>query len=112
MKKIYYINLIAFIITLLLYLTIWLGLIAQIALGFIQLILSLILRFDFNYSDKRKHLNYYHLIVIFYSGLFFIPVVFESFMNNIFGIIIYIILPMSIASYFTWIVDSPKKTIL
>ncbi|WP_211075738.1 hypothetical protein [Aquimarina sp. MMG016] len=100
MKTIHNINKWSFIITLLLYLTIYFGLLAQILLGSVQIILVLILLYywkDFQ-TKQKQHLAIYVGIVIFY-GLLFLTNVLKSY----FLIFFITVVPMSIAGYFVYI---------
>ena len=100
MKIIYYINKFALTITLVLYLTVFYGLFAQIALGAIQLLSALILfiywkKFD---SSTKKRIKYYWVAVIIYGLLWLLD---WTFVNELLVLIIGVILfPMLIASYF------------
>ncbi|MDT0558419.1 hypothetical protein RM697_07165 [Ichthyenterobacterium sp. W332] len=100
MKYIYYTNKFVIITTAILYLTLYLGLYAQIVLGFVQIISSLLLLFHWKlFSKKSKSRLYcYYTITITYGlcWLFDWPL----FNSMLFGIIAIIIIPMSIATYF------------
>ena len=102
MKIIYKINKWSYIITLALYLTLFLGMYAQIALGAIQIILALIISVKWKKLDtnsKTKMLNY--LVVILMYGFLLLVIDFE----NIAGLLIILlfVLPMLIATYFVYI---------
>ena len=107
MKTIHNINIVSFILTLLLYLTVIGGLLAQIALGFIQVILAiavLLLWESFN-SDSKKLISIYWISVVSY-GLISLRI------GNQFKdlwIAFYIIVPMSIAAYFVYVTYSIKN---
>ncbi|MGV6830846.1 MAG: hypothetical protein ACWA5P_04675 [bacterium] len=110
MKLLYNINKYALVITLVLYLTIFLGLYAQIVLGIIQVLTSLILILAWKEIDKnlRKQLIIYWSISVLY-GLFWNLDWHQS--NNTFLVISSLmVFPMSIAIYFFYILNSIKKT--
>ncbi|WP_033959248.1 hypothetical protein [Psychroserpens jangbogonensis] len=111
MKIIYLINKIALIITLALYLTIVFGLYAQIVLGAIQVICALTLfLFWKKFSNKtREQLYIYWTVVISYGLCWLIDWTnFNDSFTFIFGIII---VPMSIAIYFVYILRSTTNYI-
>jgi len=108
MKTLYYLNKIAFIITLLLYMTIVYGMFSQMFLGGIQVISAAILFLSWSkFSKKTKeHLSIYWVL----SSIYGICWLFEwkSFDETfiiIFGIMV---LPMAIAAYFLYILNSIK----
>ena len=107
MKKLYQLNKIVLIITAILYLTIILGLNAQIVLGVIQLLSALSISLiwnKFNFRHK-KHLLIYWTIVIIYGIGWYLNIE----INDQWWIIVMIIIPMSIATYFVWILSNLKK---
>ncbi len=111
MKIIHYINSFIYIITLALYLTIFYGLMAQIVLGFLQVLFSLILL-----VDKKKlrppginHLRVYHIVVIIYAIMALIPIWLQYSLGDHTSIPLYMILPMLIATYFVWITYQYQK---
>ena len=108
MKTIHNINRWSFIITLLLYLTIIGGLLAQIVLGGIQIILAVIIisKWKKYTSTIKKHLWSYGIITIIYgvSWLLDITKIFETNSMVMDPHIIYLcVVPMSIALYFVYI---------
>ncbi|AXO81385.1 hypothetical protein DZC78_13630 [Olleya aquimaris] len=110
MKKLYYFNKIILITTAIFYLTIILGLYAQIALGIIQILSAigiLVLWKNYDYNQK-KHLKTYWLFVIIYGlrWLFFKESVDDIWLLDI------IILPMTLAVYFVWILHKLKEITL
>lgn len=92
-----------------LYLTVFLGLYAQILLGGFQLITALILLFFLSkFSEKQKKmLSIYWGIVLAY-GLLWMTDTFSNW-NDIPIVFVLIIIPLSIAVYFTVILESLKK---
>jgi hypothetical protein len=108
------INKFSFITTLILYLTLYLGLYAQVVLGVIQILIALYISFNMQLlTQKMKYqiINYW-VYVILYSILatsFFNDWIdFND--NNLLLIITIIILPMSIATYFTITLNKIAKT--
>ncbi len=109
MKKIYLINQLIFIITLILYLTIVLGLYAQIILGIFQVLSSLLLIFHwktFSYKTKKLLQTYWLIIIIYGFMWLFDWKIYNSPYVVIIGIMI---LPMMIAGYFLYIIHTIKK---
>ncbi len=107
MKIIHYINSISFIITLLLYITLIYGLIAQIFLGSIQVILAIIL---FAYWRKIKDIDKKHLAVYASLVVLFGLTCLTDILDTDFGIAYLMITPMSIAGYFVFITNQINKT--
>ncbi len=109
MKILYKINKVTLILTLVLYLTLYLGLYAQIALGCIQIISALILFLFWNKipNKSKKHLKIYWTTVITYGMMWLID--WDTSDKLFFMIFSVIILPMSIAGYFFYILNSLKK---
>ncbi len=107
MRKLYEFNKIILIITALLYLIIILGLYAQIVLGAIQLLSALSVTFLWHTLDKRskKHLSIYWLIVSLYGLGWLLQIE----LNNYSWWICIIIIPMTIAIYFVWILSNLKN---
>ncbi|NRD20990.1 hypothetical protein HNV08_13115 [Winogradskyella eckloniae] len=106
MKTLYQLNKIVLIITLILYLTLILGLYAQVVLGAIQLLsaLSITCYWKQLKNDNKKQLLTYWLIVILYG----IGWLLEIDLNDFRWIGITII-PMSIAIYFVWLLNNVKN---
>lgn len=109
MKLIYYINKFFLITTGVLYLTIILGLYAQVVLGGIQLISALLIFIYWNkFTEKTKKMIYiYWSSVLVYGSLWLIDWNFLNDMILFIGGII--LLPMSLAVYFFYILDSIKN---
>jgi ABC-type multidrug transport system permease subunit len=99
------INKFSYIVTLFLYLTVIFGLYAQIALGAVQILIALYI--SFNIESLTKKMKYqiinYWIYVALYSA--FATAFFNDWIdindNNLLLIITIIIIPMSIATYFT-----------
>jgi hypothetical protein len=109
MKGLYNLNKGVLIITLLLYLTIYYGLYSQIVLGIIQVLSALAL---FNYWKKfstqtKKQLFIYWTITILYGCGWQMNWINSS--DTFLVILKIIILPMSIAFYFFYILNSVKN---
>ncbi|WP_299246820.1 hypothetical protein [uncultured Aquimarina sp.] len=108
MKTIHNINKWSLIITLLLYLTIYLGLLAQIPLGFIQFVLALSILGHWkqlNSLSKKLILTYWSLFVSYWLAF----AIMGNSLNDLW-FIFYSIIPMSIASYFVYITYQIKKS--
>ena len=109
MKIIYQLNKGVLILTLVLYLTLILGLYAQMVLGTIQLLsaLFLFLRWNIFSIQTKKQLTIYWVIVILYGTCW----LFEwTFINELALLIIgIIIIPLSIAGYFLYILNTIKN---
>lgn len=103
-----YLNRFIFIVTGILYLTIFMGLYAQIILGIYQLIVGSILLFFVNKMpvDLKKRLINYWISVLAY-GTFYLLTGFEGLKD--FGIVIIVLIPLTMAGYFTYILESLKK---
>ena len=109
MKILYVINKTILIITALLYLTIYLGLYAQIILGVIQVFSSLTLLFFWKHILK-KHKNkvyMYWIIIILYGLAWLIDL--KSIESTFFFILTIIIIPMSIAIGFVVLLNRIKN---
>lgn len=110
MKRfLYYLNLIVYVLTLVLYLTILGGLYAQIALGAIQLLTGLIIFFFWkSYTPKiKKQLTYYWAIVAVYGSCWLVD--WDDFGGDLFFIIAIILIPITIASYFMYVLNTIHK---
>ncbi len=109
MKSIYRINNIAYIFTIVLYITVYLGMLMQVLLGGIQILLFFILLFNFDKFTKviQRHLLAYGMLSAIFLMCFFSSTEFFG-QNWIFLIFI----PMGIATYFTYIVYQLKQQVL
>ena len=96
------INTIAFYATLLLYLTVYFGMLAQILLGIIQVLSALVLTYEIENKSAyaKKHLTIYWIVTIIELALFFLEqYVYES-SNDAIELSLMIFFPMAIAIYF------------
>jgi hypothetical protein len=109
MKTLHKINLIAFLITLALYVTIFLGMLAQFFLGFIQLILMLSITFRIPKSEIIKnHVRFYWLLTIGMLSLIIAKIIFDFAIAEYTLIAIFFVIPMLIAIYsvyITWVLS-------
>jgi hypothetical protein len=89
-----------------LYLTIFFGLYAQIVLGGIQILTALSIFFIWNRLKKehKKQILFYWLLVILY-GIGWLR---ETNLND-FWWLGFILIPMSIATYFVWLLNNIKN---
>ena len=115
-KIIHNINKWSFILSLVLYLTVLGGLLAQIALGFIQVILALIILSywkTYNKHTKNLILIYWALVISYGLGYLAFYSLFQETNFSDYAIFIFIfsvmIIPMSIAGYFVYITYKIKK---
>jgi len=106
MRNLYRLNKIVLIITLILYLTLILGLYAQIVLGAIQILSAIGVTFFWKRfkNQNKKQLILYWIIVILYG----IGWLIEINLNDFWWLGI-IIIPMSIAIYFVWLLNNLKN---
>ncbi len=108
MKIVHNINKWSFIITLLLYITVIGGLLAQIALGCIQVTLGIILlTYWQKLNNKSKiHILIYWGLVLIYGLTWFL---FQPSSNDFLLFLYYVFIPMGIAAYFVYITYRTKK---
>ena len=95
-------------ITFLLYTTFYLGVLFQIALGACQVIISLVLLFhrdNLTVNAKENLLIYWKAILLF--GI--CCLVNSFYQNNVFSIILYLVIPMIIAFCFSIFLEELKK---
>lgn len=108
------INLFCFITTLLLYLTIYFGLYAQIVLGIVQILIALYVSLNIKLitkNQKKQIINYWiyvGLYAILISALIKKWIQYND--STILLVFIVILLPMSIATYFTITLNKIAKT--
>ncbi len=105
MKLIHNINKWSYAITLLLYITIIYGMIAQIALGGIQVILALVLFGRYPELDEKtkRRLLVYATLTILYLLIFFLWDLFGVPNNDFIEVTGMIVLPMALATFFVFI---------
>ena len=105
MKVIKKINKALLIITIILDFTILFGLYAQILLGFTQLCIALYISFNYKKLEKKlkyQVINYWIYVFIYFSFFIYLILKEKSIMDNyIILITTIIIIPMTIAIYFT-----------
>lgn len=109
-----YLNRFIGVMTIMLYATFILGFCAQIVLGAFQIISFLILLLflkHFSKSEKRMLLVYFLVTAFFFLGWYLISEVFKSDLNNHLEMGLMILIPMSIAVYFTYILEKLKDSI-
>ena len=100
-------NRVIFSITGVLYLTIFLGLYTQVILGVYQVLIAITLLFFIKRMSikNRNRLTIYWVLVLVY-GLFWLEGNFSRY--DILSIFVLIIIPLSLAGYFTFILESLK----
>lgn len=109
MKLIVYINRGLLLFTAILFLTIWYGLIAQILLGAFQVICSLALIYFWKHlslEQKRKLKMYWVFLAIYSIGWLFDYEFIKP--EILFFITTIIVLPMTLAVYFTLLIENIK----
>lgn len=113
MKVINKINKALLIITIILDFTILFGLYAQILLGFTQLSIALYISFNYKKLEKKlkyQIINYWIYIIMYFSFFTYILLEEKNVMDNYIILITTImILPMTIAIYFTMTLDKIAK---
>ena len=111
-KFLTYLNRFIFGATIILYATFFFGLFAQIVLGGYQILLAFILLLYYKKIQKYrfKQLIIYWSISLIYGCLWFFKR--YDFDTNFSDLIFYILLPLGIASYFTFILESLKEEVL
>lgn len=103
-----WINRIVLTITIILYATLILGLYAQIVLGFTQVLSAVILLFfvkQFSLKNQNR-ITIYWGITLFY-GLLYLADLFDK-LDSLW-VVMLILIPLSIAGYFTYIIESLRK---
>lgn len=109
MKTVHLFNKWIYILTLVLYLTIYLGLIAQIILGILQVILAIYLLIrGWKNTEIKEMLSLYFILISVYFLSSFTLLKYEI-GNEIMVYLFGMILPMSIASYFVYITSQIHK---
>lgn len=97
-------------ITGMLYFTIFLGLYAQIVLGGFQLLTAFVLLFFWMKLTKKQRerlLKYWFFVVLY--GVLWVTEFFNNLKGDFGSIITYVLIPLSIAGYLTFILESLKK---
>jgi predicted neutral ceramidase superfamily lipid hydrolase len=101
-----YLNRVIFALTLMLYVTVILGLYAQVVLGAYQLLVGFILLFflkKLSLKPKNGILIYWFVVSIYFVITYTLNKVAKDF-----PVINFMIIPMLIASYFTYILETMK----
>lgn len=107
-KVINWINRGVFSITVILYLTIFLGLYAQIILGITQVVSAIILLFFVkNFSMKNQNRIIIYWGVTLFYGLLYLADFLDKLDSLWFVMLVFI--PLGIAGYFTFILESIKR---
>lgn len=104
MRKLHKVNIWMYGITLVLYITVIGGLLAQILLGIGQVVMSIILLSRYSELTKKEktHLNTYYALAGSYLILIFATA--ESmFINGYMIILFYMVIPMAIGGYFVYV---------
>jgi len=110
MKAIHFINIVATYITIGLYMFIFLGMIAQIILGPLQLLLAIIITIRY-YKVLDQHnqiliMYYWFLVVV---SLSIAAITWSGYKNSITAIIWVIVVPMLVACYFLYVTKSLNR---
>ncbi len=95
--------------TLMLYVTIFYGLYAQIVLGGFQLITAFVLLFFWMKLKKKQRerlLKYWSFVLLY--GVLWVTEFFNILKGDFGSIITYVLIPLSIAGYLTFILESLK----
>ena len=114
MKFIYYTNGSIYLLTILGYFTIYLGMLMQMVLGLSQVLFFLILLLNFNKFSKqiKKHLMTYGILTGLLLLLFFFGDPFVRTLDRTVSIVLVFFLPMVIGTYFTYIVYQLNQKVL
>ncbi|MBU3010639.1 hypothetical protein KO506_04460 [Polaribacter vadi] len=104
-----YLNRFIFGATIILYATIFLGLMAQIILGGFQLLTAIFLMFLYNRINQSRIQQQiiYWCFVIAYGLLWFLDLINPN--SDFYGFVFYILIPLSIAGFFTFILESIRE---
>lgn len=111
MKTLRKINNIAFYTTLILFITVYLGMLAQIPLGIIQVISAIIITYKmFLKSDyAKKHLTIYWIFTLTELYLFYLEQYHYQSSNDFIELLLMVFFPMAIAIYFKIIMNHITK---
>ncbi|WP_408041596.1 hypothetical protein [Tenacibaculum amylolyticum] len=102
-------NRLLLIATISLYATIIFGLYAQVLLGGYQVLAALLLIFLWkNYGKKEKNMLIIYWGITLVYGI--LSIIGNFSMNGFWGILFWIIIPISIAVYFTYVLEIIKKS--
>lgn len=104
MKTLHKTNFFALVITLALYLTVYLGMCAQVILGPLQLLLALVI--SFNYYKKLNKPLKNHLLTYWLTAAISLIIAYLSWTHNTandYVIITVFVIPMLIACYFVYV---------
>ncbi|BCY28266.1 hypothetical protein [Flavobacterium okayamense] len=112
MKQVNYINILLYGITLTFYImffTIFIAMMLQVVLGIYQVLLALILTYKFYAKFKNFLLKYWISATISLTAIYFLNQIFKT-NNDFIQISVMLIIPMSIATYFTITLNKIAKT--
>ena len=111
MKTLRKINNIAFYTTLILFITVYLGMLAQIPLGIIQVISAIILSYNVyqKSSYEKKNLTIYWILTLLELFLFYLEHYKYQSSNDFIELSLIVFFPMAIAIYFKIIMNHITK---
>ena len=111
MKTLRKINNIAFYTTLIFFITVYLGMLAQIPLGIIQVISAIILSYNVyqKSSYAKKHLTIYWILTLLELFLFYLEHYKYQSSNDFIELSLIVFFPMAIAIYFKIIMNHITK---
>ena len=107
MKKLFKINKWLVIITLVLYLTFYLGALFQIVLGTIQIVMSLFIITKFNQLSKELKILF---IIYCFAACAILFLLFTNYVNHELWIILFLIIPMLISLFHLYITFKISKS--
>ena len=115
MKILHKINFYALVVTLLLYITVYLGMLVQMVLGVIQLIVAITITWRYYYDlpiNHKKLLHRYWLAVLASVTYIFVAYWLDnSYVNDFFMITSLFVFPMAIACYFVYVTYKLTETL-
>lgn len=111
MKYTFNVVLWSYIVTLLLYITVLLGMIAQLFLGIIHLMVAAYLYLNYQRLETpdRQRLNFYMALVVFYFLGLGLNESWEMDQNDAVLVTYLFIIPMLIGAYFVWVVHKIRN---
>lgn len=111
MKTLRKINNIAFYTTLIFFITVYLGMLAQIPLGIIQVISAIILSYNVYQKSiyAKKHLTIYWILTLLELFLFYLEHYKYQSSNDFIELSLIVFFPMAIAIYFKIIMNHITK---